>query len=61
MSVVWGVQRASLEVLRDGEGGIFATSAVRDGLAGTPWQNRLEPVAVRLGDFPELDVYRLSV
>ena len=61
MSVVWGVQRASLEVLRDGEGGIFATSAVRDGLAGTPWQNRLEPVAVRLGDFPGLDVYRLSV
>jgi class 3 adenylate cyclase len=59
MSAVWGVQRASLKVLRDREGGVFATSAVRDGLVGTPWQSRLEPVAVKLGDFPELDVYRL--
>jgi class 3 adenylate cyclase len=64
MSVVRGVQKASLNILADREGGVFVTSAVRDGLVGTPWQDRLELVAVNLGDHPRflgLDVYRLRV
>jgi class 3 adenylate cyclase len=44
------VQNASVEVLADRRGGIFVTSAVRDDLAGTPWQRRLQPVAVKLQD-----------
>jgi adenylate cyclase len=44
------VQDASVEVLADRRGGVFVTSAVRDDLAGTQWQSRLQPVAVKPRD-----------
>jgi len=57
------VQEASTEVLAGYlEGGVFATSAVREDLCGSPWYSRLQPVALKRRDshFPGLEVYRLS-
>ena len=56
------VQAASAEFLPGGEGGIFVTGAVRDDLADSPWQSRLQPVALNLRNarFRGLEVYRLG-
>jgi class 3 adenylate cyclase len=56
------VQKASAEVLPDRRGGVFVTSAVRDDLAGTPWQGRLQAVAVKLRDtrLSGMEICRLS-
>jgi class 3 adenylate cyclase len=56
------VQAASAEFLPGGEGGVFVTSAVRDDLADSPWQRRLQPVALSLRNprFRGLEVYRLG-
>ena len=56
------VQDASVEVLADRRGGVFVTSAVRDDLAGTQWQSRLQPVAVKPRDtrLSGMEICRLS-
>lgn len=55
------VQEASHQVLADGDGGVFVTSAVRDDLVATPWQSRLQPVAVKLrgARYSAMDIWRL--
>jgi class 3 adenylate cyclase len=56
------VQDASVEVLADRRGGVLVTSAVRDDLAGTQWQSRLQPVAVKPRDtrLSGMEICRLS-
>ena len=56
------VQAASVQVLADREGGVFLTNSVHDDLVTTPWQSRLQPVAVELrgGDYSRIKVYRLA-
>ena len=56
------VVEASGEARTDDEGSVFVTSAVRDNLSGTPWHNRLQPIALNLRDarFAGLEVYRLG-
>jgi class 3 adenylate cyclase len=55
------VQDASTQVLAGGEGGVFVTSVVRDDLASTPWEGRLQPVAIKLPDarYSGVEIYRL--
>jgi hypothetical protein len=57
------VQVASAQVLTGGEGGVFVTDAVRGDLAATPWDNRLQRVAVKLRDSGSsgMEIYRLIV
>jgi class 3 adenylate cyclase len=40
------LQNASAKLLASSENGIFVTNAVRSALFGTPWHNRLQPVAL---------------
>jgi class 3 adenylate cyclase len=56
------VHNASVEVRADRRGGVLVTSSVRDDLAGTPWQSRLQPVAVQQQDMrlSGLEICRLS-
>jgi class 3 adenylate cyclase len=60
--VAMRVQAASTEVLPADEGSVFLTGVVRDELLGSPWDQRLRPVALaRLNaQIPGLEVYRLS-
>jgi hypothetical protein len=44
------VQQASTGLFVGREGGIFITNDVRDDLYGSPWQNRLQPVELKLRD-----------
>ena len=62
MMVAAHVQAASAEFLPGGEGGVFVTGTVRDDLADSPWQGRLQPVALNLRNarFRGLEVYRLG-
>lgn len=62
LAVAANVQRASIQSLADGEGGIFVTSTVRDELVGAPWHNRLRPVAFDppVEPAPGLEIYRLD-
>ena len=55
------VQEASVQVLPDGDGGVFVSGAVRDDLVGTPWQSRLQPVAVKPRDaqYATIEICRL--
>jgi class 3 adenylate cyclase len=41
------LQGASSKLLSSEENGIFVTNAVRTALFGTPWHNRLEPIALQ--------------
>lgn len=41
------LQSASTKLLTSEENGIFVTNAVHSALFGTPWHNRLEPVALQ--------------
>ncbi len=41
------LQKASSKLLNSEENGIFVTDAVRSALFGTPWHNRLQPVALQ--------------
>ena len=56
------VQQASAGLLVGREGGVFVTSAVRDDLYDSPWQDRLQPVVLKQRDarFSGLEIYRLS-
>ncbi|WFU39020.1 adenylate/guanylate cyclase domain-containing protein [Bradyrhizobium sp. CB82] len=56
------LQSASSKLLSDSENGIFVTDAVYSALFGTPWHNRLQPVALQPLPKPPLvgiAVYRL--
>jgi class 3 adenylate cyclase len=55
------VQEVAVQALAEGEGGIFLTAAVRGDLIGTPWESRLQPVAVKLSDarYSAVEIYRL--
>jgi class 3 adenylate cyclase len=56
------VQGASLRALAEGEGGIFVTGDVRDDLVATPWESRLQPVAIKLRDarYSAVEICRLT-
>lgn len=54
------VLTASKQLLTEHESGVFVTEAVRDRLPGSPWHNRLRPLALKAEGFPGLDVYRLD-
>jgi len=56
------LQNASAKLLANHENGIFVTGAVRSALFGTPWHNRLQPVALHpqpVWFLAEIEVYRL--
>jgi class 3 adenylate cyclase len=55
------LQRVSSALLTGEENGIFVTSAIHDALFGTPWHNRLQPIALpSLNPLPPgTAVYRL--
>jgi class 3 adenylate cyclase len=56
------LQCASAKLLTSEENGIFVTNAVHSALFGTPWHNRLQPVALQPFTEPPLvglSVYRL--
>ena len=55
------VQRASLRVLAEGEGGIFVTVTCVT-IVATPWESRLQPVAIKLRDarYSAVEIYRLT-
>jgi len=55
------LQNATAKLLESGENGIFVTSAVRSALFGTPWHNRLHPVALLRvpAALAGIEVYRL--
>jgi class 3 adenylate cyclase len=55
------VQAASRAVLASAEGGVFVTNVVWNDLSGSPWHNRLQPVALTAleAQYPDLKVYRL--
>jgi hypothetical protein len=46
-------------VLAPGEGSIFVTGEVRNGLAGTVWETRLELVDIRSPQIAAIQIYRL--
>lgn len=51
------LQKASNKLLTSEESGIFVTDAVRSALFGTPWHNRLQPIALH----PSLDPSLLGI
>ncbi len=53
--------RALAEVLKQNEGGVFVTDPLRDDLYGSPWHNRLQPIASDSGNAQSigLNIYRL--
>jgi class 3 adenylate cyclase len=55
------IEQDSVQVLADGDGGVFVSGAVRDDLVATPWQSRLHPVAVKLRDarYSAMEICRL--
>ena len=55
------VERVSASVLAPDEGSIFVTGEVRSGLAGTPWETRLEVVDIRSASprLAKIEIYRL--
>ena len=55
------LQNATARLLASGENGIFVTAAVRSALSGTPWHNRLEPIALLPlpAALAGMEVYRL--
>jgi len=55
------LQNATAKLLASGENGIFVTGAVSSALFGTPWHNRLQPVALLPvpAALAGIEVYRL--
>ena len=55
------LQNATAKLLASGENGIFVTGAVSSALFGTPWHNRLQPVALLPlpAALSGMEVYRL--
>jgi class 3 adenylate cyclase len=62
VNIAWAVQEASAAVLEPGDGDVFVTGTVRDGLAGSAWHDRLEPMALppQHARFANLGIYRLN-
>jgi class 3 adenylate cyclase len=60
LNVAEGIERATSRLL-PGNTSIFVTGQVRQDLVGTPWDERLQPVAVRSTDprLAEIEIYRL--
>jgi class 3 adenylate cyclase len=60
LDVAARVERASAGVLAPDEGSIFVTGEVRNGLAGTVWETRLELVDIRSARLAAIQIYRLG-
>jgi class 3 adenylate cyclase len=56
------VLAGALDLLAANEGGVFVTSTLRDCLSGSPWHNRLQPVALKSRDarIAGIEIYRLG-
>ena len=60
MEVANRVMGASARILAEDEGGVFVTDAARAWLSGTPWHDRLRPMALPEGRVLDSEVYRLT-